>query len=205
MIGEREALEAAIVCLRDPLSRIQLAASQIGAPDCFADPVTRSIHHAVAEIDLRIEDTLNSLRREFREPSPQEDLRVAVAEVIDDLSPALGARGIDLVLKPLPDAAAYGDRSLLRRLICRMLLGIGRWMEMDPGSVELQLTTSGHGQSRLHMDAQILAPGTHRRAHDVLGPIRGFALVEDLTIDAEEDSAEGRIRVIASLPAGAQS
>lgn len=205
MISEREALEAAIVCLRDPLSRIQLAASQIGAPDCFGDPVTRSIHHAVAEIDLRIEDTLNSLRREFREPAPQEDLRVTVSEVIDDLSSALGARGIDLVLKPLPDAAAYGDRSLLRRLICRMLLGIGRWMEMDPGSVELELITSGPGQRSLHMDAQILAPGTRRRTHDVLGPIRGFALVEDLTIDAEEDSAAGRIRVTAWLPAGAQS
>lgn len=192
MIAEREALEAAIVCLRDPLSRIQLAASQthgtsrLGAPEHATDPAMRSIQHAVAEIDMRLEDTLTNLRRGTREASPHADLRAGVAHVTQDLKPALEARGIELIVLPLPDAPVLGDASLLRRVICRMLLGIGRWMEMERGKVTLDLEPVSGGL-KVVLTATVESPHLAETRRSILGPMLGFALAEGIEVTLDEN------------------
>jgi light-regulated signal transduction histidine kinase (bacteriophytochrome) len=198
MTREWEALEAALVCLRDPLSRIQLATSELEGAAANDVPATRSIQQAVSEIDLRLEDALTSLRRRSTLSEPAADLRQTVRRVVDDLERALAARGIELLLGALPDEPVPGDDSLVRRTLCRLLLGVSRWMHTQPGAVELRLVSDAVGAG-VELCAQLHGPGLRGASRDILGPIRGFALSEDLALEAQIDAAAGRAKVLASF------
>lgn len=201
MIAEREALEAAIICLRDPLSRIQLAATQRDDPQLPTDPTMLSIQHAVAEIDMRLEDTLTNLRRALRESPPDSDIRAGLVHVVDDLRPSLEARGIDFVVEPLPEAPVFGDVLLLRRLICRMFLGIGRWLGSQPGTVSLELGRSNN-ELMLTLAASVAAPHLVPTRRSILGPLASFALAEGIEITLNEDPTAGKAQVVARLSRG---
>jgi hypothetical protein len=199
MIAEREALEAAIVCLRDPLSRIQLAATQGDDPELPTDPTMLSIQHAVAEIDMRLEDTLTNLRRVLREATPDSDIRAGLVHIVDDLKPSLEARGIEFIVEPLPDTPVYGDALLLRRLICRMFLGMGRWLGSQQGTVSFEL---GHpnGELTLKLEATAADPDLVPARRSILGPLASFALAEGIEITLHEDPASGRAEIVARFP-----
>jgi hypothetical protein len=193
MTGEWQRLEAALVCIRDPLSRISLAVSRLDDMAANGDLVSKSIQDAVSEIDIRIEDTLSSLRPKLGPGEAPFDVRHSVTELARALQPVLGARGIELRLD-LPDEQVVSDASLVRRIVCRLLLGVGRWMNECTGSVELTALRK-EGFLGIRVDARVTSGSLDGGRRDVLGPLRGFALGEDLQVEGHEDSNAGHARV----------
>ena len=191
MTVRREALEVALVRLRDPLSRIQLAASELADHATVGDSLGRRIEHAVAEIDLRIEDALTGLRRGRRGARPDGDIRESLALVVRDLGPILAARGIELALAPLPDAPVYGDASLVRRTVCRLFLGIGHWVRTRTALVRIELGDRGE-PARIQLVVEAHGGEAHGASFDLLDPARELALGEGISIDGTEDAEGGR-------------
>jgi len=192
-------LEEALIGMRDPLSRIQLAAGELGhsaAAGCVGE-----IQRAVGELDLRLEDTLASLRRRRNGAPEPSDLRSATERVVRELAGSLSARRIDLVLAPLPGTPVPGDASLVRRALYRVLLGLGQWLDTRSARIEVALLGVDDG-ALLRIEAQVEG-GVHGGvARDILAPLRGFALGEELRIEAREDADRGRATISAQLPAG---
>lgn len=207
MTGEWSRLETALVCLRDPLSRIALAAGQLDEL-AIGSAISRSIQDAISEIDLRIEDTLESFRPELGAAQSPRDVGDTLSRLVDELRPALRARGIELRLA-LPDARAVCDASLLRRIVCRLLLGVGRWLKERAGSVTLTVVPKPHALGvsvDVHARDHALgaAPDEDWERHDILGPIRGFALSEALSLEERADLRAGHAAVTVWLDREAQ-
>lgn len=193
MTAEWERLEEALVRMRDPLSRIALAVSRLNGAAVDGGQVSRSIRDAVSEIDIRIEDTLASLRPRLGSGPDLLDVRRSVSELAAELQPVLAARGIELRLD-LPDAHAISDAALVRRIVCRLLLGVGRWMSECTGIVELK-SLRDEGSLGIRVDARVTGGSRGGETLDVLGPLRGFALGEDIRVEGHEEPGGGRASV----------
>ena len=193
MTAEWQRLEAALVCIRDPLSRIALAVSRLGDMAANGDLVSKSIQDAVSEIDIRIEDTLASLRPKLGPAAAPFDVGHSVSELAHALRPVLDARGIELRLD-LSDEQVVSDESLVRRVVCRLLLGVSRWMNDCTGRVELS-SPRKEGLLGIRVDARVTGGATDGERRDVLGPLRGFALGEELEVEGHEDANAGHASV----------
>ena len=195
MRAERHRLETALVCLRDPLSRISLAAGHLEDLALSGDTLSRTIQEAVAEIDLRLEDTLASLRRTLGPDDRHVEACATIEELVAELRPALEARGLALEVE-LPGQGMLADAITLRRVVCRMLLGVGRWMDDCTGSVGLALRPDGEGLG-VCVEARVARGRIDETRGDVLAPLRGFALGEEICVEVEEDARAGEARLCA--------
>lgn len=178
-----DVFESALVGMRDPLARVTLAVGRLTAgSDAGQGALLRSIREAVSEIDARIEDLLGGLAAGAPSVAADTDLCRALSDVVADLEPALFARSLNPRLAALPDVPPTGDASLLRRAVCRLLLGLSHWAEGDPGEVELGLRVGDDGRIAVELDVE-LRPEVERPRRGALGPLEGLAASREISLE----------------------
>ena len=160
----------------------------------------RCIDEAVAEIDLRIEDVLAGLRRFDGDDGSHGDLRESLLRLSRDLEAVLAASGVELQLEPLPERAVPGNASLLRRILCRLLLGAGQWARSGPASVRIGLEAGGPAtRIRLALHSR---NGRCGDPSEIVDPALELSLGEGVAIHSQAPVAQDRCTLIVELPAG---
>jgi len=134
-------LEQALLLMRDPLGRIELAASQLTGAEAsiVTRELLRGIRSAVGDLDEQLQEALGALR------GPQIDHEVAdcgeaLRRVVDELAPVFAARSRRLDPAEVHTGEVRGDAAIARRAALRLLRGAGRWTGAG-GRMQLALLT----------------------------------------------------------------
>lgn len=190
--------------MRDPLARIELAASQLARlhPDHANRTLTRRILEAVADLDDRLQASIRALAPRRTGAVRAEDAGVVVARAVDELAPVLGAR--ERVLEPLAPLAApapRADAQLARRAALQLLRGAGAWAGAG-GRLRLELVPEG-GRCGIRVAAQ-RGDACSTPCDDPFGAARRFARAERIGLDVTRSEASpARLEATLWLPAGA--
>jgi hypothetical protein len=187
MIDDTDPLEVAWTVLQEPLTRIRRAAEELAASAGSETRLAQEICDAVGELDHRIEAAGGS-RGEV--PSDRADLWECLARVVAGLVPVFEARGIELAMGARPSAQLSVDPSLVRRSVCRILLGFSGWMQPQRGKIAVCVRFQ---RERAKVDILAQVPNPVGLASEVEAPVRlsRLALGSDWDIEAEHDSGVG--------------
>ena len=120
-------LERSLLFMRDPLSRIELAASQLDRIErgIVTHDLIESIHRAVEDLDVQLHEAVAAIRRPHR-PMSDDDCGEALRRLVSELHPVFSARSRRL--EPLISPhEVRGDVGLARRAALRLLRGAGSW------------------------------------------------------------------------------
>jgi hypothetical protein len=200
----REAqIAAAVLGMRTPLARVELAASQLareGSTPALAALCER-IRDAVGDLDRQIELSLRALL-----PEPQEEGRWApcqevIAEVVDRFRPVLEARGCACVEQVASQEPVRGERERVRRATLCLLRASGAvasrggrvrlGAETEPGRYGISVDVA---QANVEVDG-----GWTESLEQVLESTRAFALAHDAELDVRWSPASGSSLLRATL------
>ncbi|NNL67826.1 MAG: hypothetical protein HKP30_16375 [Myxococcales bacterium] len=123
-------LEQALLLMRDPLGRIELAASQLARIETSSvtRDLLRGIRSAVGDLDEQLQEAVGALRAPYVEGGDSEsDCGEALRRVFDELAPVFAARSRRLDPPELHTGEVRGDAAIARRAALRLLRGAGRW------------------------------------------------------------------------------
>jgi signal transduction histidine kinase len=197
--GDRALLRSALLGLRDPLSRIALAAS--GAPRC-ASPEEgvrhlELIQQALAEIDARIDEIASALAQKGAAPlEPSADCRTAFALACRRASVAARARGVELEVVA-PEEPIAGDASGVRRAALRILRAACDWAG-DQGRVRIELTHGGEAPGLRCSGAR--AGAAVARSAALRDLLTRFALAEGARVEGLDSFASDALALELALP-----
>ena len=152
-------LEEALLFMRDPLSRIELAASQLARAQRGAVEEERlaAIRRAVEDLDRRLQEALGALRAPRSRAGASDDCGRALRELVAELAPVFAARSRRLEPPQLAPGGSLGDAAVARRAALRLLRGAGGWagaggwlclsLRSDPGrwGVGIRVRRAAHG------------------------------------------------------------
>lgn len=178
MIRSPEEILDELVSLRDPLSRVLLAAGQLEIepprPDIVAN-VTAEIREAVSEMDQRIRAMIEALDPVEEDTDQRDDVGGELQAVVARVAPALSARGVECELR-LDAAMSVAPRLLsrLRRGALR-LLRVGGLHAAPRGRMRLELLGDGE-RIGLRLVAENATPVGRPDGGDALASVRRLAL-----------------------------
>ncbi len=171
-------LERSLLFMRDPLSRIELAASQLGRIErgIVTRDLIESIHRAVEDLDVQLHEAVVTLRRP-RRATDEEDCGEALRRLVSELHPVFSARSRELDPLDVAEREVRGDVGLARRAALRLLRGAGSWTGTG-GRLRLSLLAdSGRWGVRVaaHRSNEATEPGTGAPARRPFDDARRFA------------------------------
>jgi signal transduction histidine kinase len=182
-------LASALLGLRTPLARIQLAASRMrrdGFPP-LARSCGESICDAVEELDGRLELAVSALAGE-RTATPQRPCEGALDQVLQRVAPAFEARGCSCERLATEDSV-LGDEARVRRGALQ-LLRVALCFAGPGGSVRVGLIDSG-ARYGLRVNAQGPEAQPAERLDEPLAALRRFALARGGELELETRDAAG--------------
>jgi signal transduction histidine kinase len=182
-------LAAALLGLRTPLARIQLAASRMrrdGSPP-LARSCGEAICEAVEELDGRLELAVAALAPE-RKPAPPRACEGALNQVLERVAPAFEARGCRCERMPAPDSV-LGDEARVRRGALQLLRVALRFAGRG-GRVRVGLV-DGTARYGLQLNAQGLEADETEWLGEPLAALRRFALALDGELELEATEGTG--------------
>jgi len=187
MIDETDPFEGVWTVLQEPLTRIRRAAEALAASTECDTRLSQEICDAVDELEHRI-TAAGGGRGEFS--SERADLWECLARVVAGLVPVFEARGIELAMGARPSAQLSVDPSLVRRSVCRILLGFSGWMQPQRGKIAVCVRFQ---RERAKVDILAQVPNPVGLAAGTEAPVRlsRLALGADWDIEAEHDSGVG--------------
>ncbi len=130
--------------MRNPLARIELAASQLerAALTPAAREQVDSIADAVCELDRLIARSLAVLLP--RDPAPTGDVRAELADLRARLRSSLGTRGV-VWLEPGESSRTVGGDPFLARQAALLLVRLASGLAVDGGRFALDASVEGEG------------------------------------------------------------
>ncbi len=195
----RALLREALLALRDPLSRIAMAAS--GAPR-FVSPEEGARHaelvqQALADADARIEEIAAALAAEPPKPTePSSDCRADFALACRRAAVAARARGVALEVLA-PSEAIAGDAGSVRRAALRMLRAACDWAGAE-GRVRIELSRAGDAPALCCSGARSAAAPT--RSAPLRELLTRFALAEGVRVEGLDSLASDALALALTLP-----
>jgi signal transduction histidine kinase len=182
-------LAAALLGLRTPLARIQLAASRMrrdGSPP-LACSCGDSICEAVEELDKRLELAVAALVRDPT-PTPPRDCEGTLDQVLRRVAPAFEARGCICERMPAP-GSVLGDEARVRRGALQLLRVALRFAGRG-GRVKVGLV-DGATRYGLRLNAEGLEQNETQWLGEPLAALRRFALALDGELEFEATEGTG--------------
>lgn len=173
MSATRDAeLASAILDIRAPLSRVELAASRLDRED--RTPRTAELAHTIREAVATIDRQLELALRVLAPPGPNRDCPSApvLEEVAARLRPVLAARGLDLRVESPHDSPPL-DPAVLRRAVIALTGAAAE--HAQPGPLEVGLV-SGKGRWGVEARWQLPVAG-NLNAADALRRLQPLALL----------------------------
>jgi len=193
-------IAARVLEMRVPLSRVELAASQLlrGGQSPASRALVKTIRLAVEELDAQIERSLLVLAGPLA-TREVEDCADVPGEVLRRLAPVVTARGVVCRLGEAPGAPVPGDPERLRRGAVALLRGGARWAR-DGGRIELSIAGEKAGIAlRLQVDRDAEATDPAAPAW----PCEGARTAETAFADAQDlalaDGADLELRAMGAL------